>query len=128
MGKRYYLDRIGVPPTYSSVKNENRLKHWEAQRKKYGFDDRDTWSLDYTMILLLYERLCMYLDIADDKVDLEFHEIEIDSVTKTHREWILELIEIIETYLGEYNDSMDEGEIQNRIWNIWMHIQRYMWW
>ena len=30
-------------------RKDSRSKEWKAQRKKYGFDERETWDLDFTM-------------------------------------------------------------------------------
>lgn len=46
---------------------KRRFKHF-WQRRKYGFDDREIWDLDYTFYIWLYERLRMYEDVS--QVDL----------------------------------------------------------
>jgi hypothetical protein len=42
--------------------DDDRQKVWKEERKIYGFDERDTWSLDYTITLL----------ICSDNKDMKF--------------------------------------------------------
>ena len=42
--------------------NDERYKNWKKQKKKYGFDEREICSLDYTIAVFLYTRLKFYLD------------------------------------------------------------------
>ena len=60
---RYYIDELGIaledrPEGWN--RGDGREEYWKQERNKYGFDERDTWSLYYTMDLLLYERLCSF--------------------------------------------------------------------
>lgn len=61
-----YLKDIGIKEEdlpWNWCPNDDREKEWKKQREKYGFDSRDTWSLDYTIIALIYPRLKMYKEI-----------------------------------------------------------------
>ena len=42
---------------------DKRQGKWKKERKKYGFDERQTWNLNTTMIELLYERVMMLKEI-----------------------------------------------------------------
>ena len=44
-------------------KKDPRSKEWAKQRKKRGFDDRDTWSLDHTLAKWLAPRLKRYKEV-----------------------------------------------------------------
>lgn len=154
----YYLDEIkklgDVSADEFSV-DDKRHEQWKAEREKFGFDGRDTWALDFTMTKMLYERLRMYLDKADEIVNLSYHTYEFEGKTYTQRELILEMIADAETFLKfEYNaveelqkdwDGMTEKEIdanvelsakyeikayeaKQRLWNIWATVQQQMWW
>ena len=74
-----YLENIGVSPenygTNFCDKSDHRWKRWKKQRKKYGFDDRETWCLEYTFYQWLYTRLTMYKKIAGKTIDLEWHKV-----------------------------------------------------
>lgn len=61
-----YLKDIGVKEDEMSqnwLPDEKRQVKWEKQRQKYGFDEREIWSLDITYCMWLYERLMMFKDI-----------------------------------------------------------------
>ena len=104
---------------------DKRQGKWKKERKKYGFDERQTWNLSTTMIELLYERIMMFKEISF--VDLDFHRIIIDNEEKTQSEWINLLIGLCENYLVE-DDAGETNELEVRIWEIWSKISWHMWW
>ena len=48
------------------------------QRKKYRFDERETWNMDYTSLVWLYEHIKMFLDIGGKIVDLDYPLLDED--------------------------------------------------
>lgn len=67
MGRRY-LEEIGVElkeTPWGWNKGDSREDRWQKEREEIGFDERETWSLDHTMNLLLYERLRRYKELAE---------------------------------------------------------------
>ena len=78
-----YLNDLGIPSTKNRIFNargyqgvmKEQKEQLKKQRKKYGFDERETWSLDYTLIGWLYSHLRMYLDRAN--ADLTYHRFRI---------------------------------------------------
>ena len=149
---RFYLDEIkkNVNDGVDEIAvDDKRQETWQQERNKYGFDSRDTWSLDFTMTEMLYERLCMYLQKADEIVNLSYHTYDFEGRTYTQREMIMEMIENAEIFLKfEYgtidyaaiaDDSdhelelMGQGEIEaadakKRLWDMWAVVQHQMWW
>lgn len=155
----YYLDEIkklgDVSADEFSV-DDKRHELWKTEREKFGFDGRDTWSLDFKMTEMLYERLHMYLEKADKIVNLSYYTYDFEGKTYTQRELILEMISNAETFLKmEYNaadelkdddfEKMSDEEIdahmelygkmeieayeaKQRLWNIWAVVQHQMWW
>lgn len=89
---RKYLKEIGirkddicVPMTRKKASSKKRQKKFKKQRKKYGFDSRETFYLSVTSAMWLYEHLQMYVDTAG--VDLNFHELEIAPVIVDEKIW-----------------------------------------
>jgi len=39
-------------------------RKWSKQRKKLGFDDRDLWSLDHTIVKFVLPRLIRFREVA----------------------------------------------------------------
>ena len=49
------------------------------------FDERDTFSMDHTLIAWLYERLRYFQNEASNIINFEFHKFEIDNEELTQR-------------------------------------------
>jgi hypothetical protein len=46
------------------MKNDPRRYQWYRQRKKWGFDDRETWSLDNSIAKFVLPRLKRFREIT----------------------------------------------------------------
>lgn len=131
MRQHYYLQKLGLAAPEQLLPGDAREKRWKKERKKYGFDTRDTWNLDYTFLLWLYEHLKLFLKCTDGFVDLTYHQIKIDDCMKNLREWILECIAMLEEVLPVYDKSPKDEEIYkktDRVMQIWSKIYPHMWW
>ena len=89
-----YLKDIGVkrediPKHYFPF--DKRQFKWAKERRKYGFDSRETWSLDYTFALWIYERLMMYKEV--NCIDTDFHTYKSKGETLTFTQCIDKMIE-----------------------------------
>ena len=83
-GNHYYLNKIGIHSNDTSVFNSTNRENgnytgrtalFKEQRKTYGFDEKETWNLNYTYITWLYSHLKFYLDYAP--VNLTFHKFKV---------------------------------------------------
>ena len=85
------------------------------------FDERETYSLDYTMIAWLYEHLKYFQEKASKVFD--FHTFAIDEETLTQMECIDRMVKDCEIYL-KFGDKIfglsknEEEEIKNAINNL----------
>lgn len=75
-----YLNAIGIKSTDYCVFNswedtDERQKRFAKQRERHSFDERETWSFEYTLATWMYEHLMMYRDIAC--VDLTFWKFKV---------------------------------------------------
>lgn len=126
---RKYLDDIGVtdrPDTWEF--NDGREEKWALQRKEYGFDSRETWDLNYSWHLWLYERLKMFVDITI--INLDFHKFKFKEKEYTQREMIDLMLERLKfSFSKEYND-WDEEQVEYvcEIEEIWAMVCPAMWW
>ena len=57
--------------TNEKADSDSRKKLFKKQREKYGFDERETWSMDYTTITWLYTHLERYLAWAGKVIVIE---------------------------------------------------------
>ena len=127
---RKYLDDIGMtsrPDRWNAY--DHRQSIWAEQRKIYGFDDRETWSLDLSFYLWLYERLKRFKEIAGVIIDLTEYKFEYNDKTYNQFQLIDMILERLEFFFKE--DYGAEGEKYNyvhEIEKIWAIILPVMWW
>ena len=95
-----YLSNIGIKekdlPWYWHP-SDPREKHWLEMINKHGFDERDTWDLNYTLALLIYPRLKMYDEV--NRIDTSFHKFEFEDKEYTEQECINKILEGFEIFL-----------------------------
>lgn len=134
---RKILDELGAQGaqgTWNMVEDtDERHSAWALERDVYGFDSRDTWSLDSTMMELLYERLVMFKKRSYDMVDLSSSFVKIDGEVRSVDNVLDELIELSRTVIvnGNSSDSMDEAEVHavaKKVWSIWTQAFQRFWW
>lgn len=130
---RKYLDEIGItdrPDTWFINDEDPRKEQWKLEQETYGFDQRETWSLDFSFYLWLYERLKMFKEVANKVVNLEFHKFEYEYKTYTQLELIDLLIKKLEFRLSsDYDDSNElHTKYSDDIAEIWKIILPAMWW
>lgn len=144
--KHKYLDDIGVNYSWIwGIENSDRDKRFEEQQKIYGFDERETWDLDGTFYMWLYERLKMYVEIGGQVVDLNYHKFTFKGKEYTQLELINMIFERLEYYFKEdaIDDKKDEYKKQGmniveadnkayepiiEIGEIWAILLPAMWW
>ena len=134
MGRKY-LDDIGED--YSWVwkpEGSERDELFEKEREIYGFDSRETWSLDYVFYMWLYERLKMFVEIGGQVVDLNYHKFDFKGKEYTQLELINMMIERLESYFKKFKkedlfvSSEEEYEPIKEIGEIWALVLPAMWW
>lgn len=129
--KRKYLDDLGIKDRHDLWNpNDNRQSIWQRQRREYGFDERETWSLDSAFYLWLYERLKMYLEYASRVVDLDFHKFIFKGEKYTQKQLIDMMIERLENYFANKYDTESEEESSrlDEVAEIWVLVLPAMWW
>ena len=86
-------------------------------------DDSETWSLDASIIKYLHSRLVRFYEIADEKIDLDFHE--------GLREDIEKMIECFSHGLGQDYFDLSDKTCQEKIqegFDILAYRHRWLWW
>ena len=131
MGRKY-LDDIGED--YSWVwkpEGSERDERFEKEREIYGFDSRETWSLDHVFYMWLYERLKMFVEIGGQVVDLNYNKFDFKGKEYTQLELINMMIERLESYFKKedlFVSSEEEYEPIKEIGEIWALVLPAMWW
>ena len=129
--KRKYLDQANIPNESRPDKwgkGTVRDKKWKKQREKYGFDERDTYSMDTTFYCWLLEHLMMYNEVNNldlDKCLIKYNEQEL-----TLQECINRMIDGCRIALTNSNYEFD-SELKSKvddvvkIWAVTIHA---IWW
>ena len=129
---RKYLDDLKVeyPETYCPS-DDPRQEKWTQEREEYGFDERDTWSLDNAFYCWLYEHLKMYIERASEIIDLDFHKFEYEGEELTQTQCINRMIYGCEIYFAQRDDwniSEEDQKTISDVAKIWAIVLPAMWW
>ena len=151
---RYYLDELNVNPHFDGYESDNRFPIWQGEQQVYGFDETDTWNLNYTMLILLYERVCMYRDKTI--INTDFYDFKYKGETLTQGDIINKIIEkcefifTVDNFANSYDDNTEKikqiiekeydeqsislklqtkaSKYETDIWNMWNVIKEHMRW
>ena len=133
-----YLEDIGLKPWEYGVNwtvdsEKEQLKKWKKQRRKYGFDDRETYTLFTIYAEWLYSHLMMYKKASTEigKLDLTYHTFEFEGKTYTQLDAIDHILKWTRYFLKNHDDvdksdkAMDKLQKATR---LWAEILPYVWW
>ena len=127
--RRKYLEDIGYYSDLDNLDPESHNSKWEKQRQTYGFDVRDTWNLDKTMLALLYERLQMYNQV--NNIDTECHSIEFGGEKLTMQQVLDKMLANGEKVLTEEDYFVDFAQVddaEKEFWQLWAISHKLFWW
>ncbi len=133
MSRHKYFEEIenkqGTHPSTWGIGDKTREEVWYKERRKYGFDSRETWSLDTTFYIWLYEHLMMFKEKASDKIDLTYHKFEYKGEILTQIDCIDRMIEGCKLYIqdSESNEKEKQEKIKS-VCEIWALVIPAMWW
>lgn len=132
MKKNKYLDDLGVPlekygTNFCNDEDDGRQLKWKKERKKYGFDSRETWYLSNSFVEWIYSRCMMYKDLSSKFIDLEYHKIEYDGIVYTQKEALDIIINCAKDYLLDDTAKLVYENMQYAT-HLWAELLPYMWW
>ena len=131
-----YLDDLGLDFfEYSvnwTVDNKKKiLKIWKRPRKKYGFDNRETYDMFIIYAEWLYSHFMMYRKRASKEVDLTYHRIEFEGKRYTEIEAIDKVLKWTRYYLLNREDpdrsAKAFGKLR-RASRLWTELLPYVSW
>lgn len=131
MTNRKYLEEI-IPKEeilgyYDRTLDIDVHKRWDKQIEEYGFCEAETWDLDKAFAQIIYERLMMYLECADSRVDLSHPTIEVLDTE-------LSLKDAIEFTIWECKkaikaiDSDKYVSTMDIVWQMMGKMHKHLWW
>ncbi len=132
---RTFIDELGIkfedtPQGWCSTSEEacSREEMWQRQRDEWGFDERETWSLDYTFKLWLYERLKVYNEI--NTVDTTYNKFKFNGELITLQDCLDRMINGLEKVL-KYREDTSHGpgkDTMDDVLNIFTLCFGGLWW
>ena len=128
MAHKYLNDILpkGKTPYDFHYDDEVRNQKWRKEVEEYGFDERETWNLDFTFFCWLYERLRKYKEVSF--ADLTHKIVKVNNEEKNLDEWIdiminnSEALILLDMY-SEENIKLAEFTIE-----IFKQTIFYLWW
>ena len=130
MSHKYLEELESYTGNFWGLKNDKREPEWVEERKTYGFDSTETWSLDTSFYLWLYEHLRMYVEKAGEIVNLHYHKFTYNDKEYYQDELIDLMIERLQfAFSSEYDEyEEDQWAYVHEIEKIWALILPAMWW
>lgn len=128
--KNKYLEELGLKKKDYGVnwlsRRDGRMRDFNYEKEMYGFCSAETWNMDRIFCEWLYSHCRMYLEITKDKVDLEFHCVEIDGEEVTQLQCIQRIIELTGEALTRPEEGVATGRLREAIL-IWAEVFPLMW-
>ena len=122
------LSMYGIEMFYHKDKesySEDRQKEFTQQTAVNGFDVRETWNLDATVLAHLFERLVVFIPDCVSHLDIDgtlvmcdgnlervepTHLVTIDAISRPKSFWMRILAEMIRVFLTEENILWDDSQ------------------
>ena len=129
---RKYIDDLGIkfedtPQGFNPC--DERQEMWVKDREEFGFDERETWSLDFMFYMWLYERLKMFDEV--NCFDTKAHTFEYKGEKLTLQDCIDRMIEGCKLAITEdYYWSQDKELLEkiNDVVKIFALCIGALWW
>lgn len=131
MGRKY-LNDIGIKDKDLPWKlnpGDKRTKEWQDERKVYGFDERDTWTLRYTLTILVYERLKYYREFAPVEMDTaEWNSYTFEGKDIVFGAAIDRILKSFEAFVVDDDEREEVYKEYQKCWALLGVIMPGLWW
>ena len=130
MGHKYLEELETYHGSFWGLKDDVRKEQWNHEREVYGFDSTETWALDTSFYLWLYEHLRMYQDHASNYVNLHFHQFMFNGKNYYQDELIDMMLRRIRFMFTDEYDEFNEDHYTyvSEVAEIWAIVLPAMWW
>ena len=132
MQRNKYLEDIGIPidEIGTNFRVDSDVEQWKKERELYGFDSRETWSLDKIFVEWLYSHLKMFVEACDEVISLDYYKFDFEEKEYTQRESIGYILQACKNYLI-FEDLEEEEQrvkdLQSAV-RLFAEILPAMWW
>lgn len=102
---------------------------WFFERRKYGFDSRETWNMDQSFYCWAYERISLYVKVTEVDIDSDFNCITINGETACMRKWINKILALLKEQIEDDDPlSIAYSTCHQEIMTIFTELLPYLWW
>lgn len=129
MSHKYIEEIIDLSRTpYGWSENTGRDTLWKEQREVYGFDERETWSVDTAFFCWLYERVKMYNEINIVDTKSTFNKVLFKGKELTLQDCIDFFLENCKKII--LTQGMDDSiiDVEKDVLDLWRESYRLFWW
>ena len=126
MGRKY-LEDAGIAFEFD-LEGDSREKKWEEERKVYGFDERETWSLKESFKIWLFERLSRYNEV--NIIDTSTHKFNYKEQEITFQDCIDRMLEGLRldlTLSDQAERDLNKEKIED-VLPLFNLCFEYLWW
>jgi len=131
---RLYLDRIGIKrrerPEWWLKPLRRTIKCW-FKKLLYNVDPRETYDLDTTWRMWMYEHLKMFREQAIEVIDMTYPRIEYEGQKYSQLEMIDMMLDRLEfCFKHGYDSCLDDESVKYicEAEKMWAVACPYMWW
>lgn len=135
MQRNKYLDDLGIPlekyGTNFLNDDDPRAAEWQEERKQYGFDSRECWSLDQTFIEWLYSHFMKYKEDADKTIVLSgpnSNHFDYKGENIDHLQAINIICDNCKMLLTDKNTVLEGKFFDKDTWILLGQLMPCMWW
>lgn len=90
---------------------------------------RECWDLDYSLIKWLNEHLKVYLNEAQEYIDLGFNKFDYKGTEYTEEQIIIRMIEITNKLKNTYYDQTEEvKDLVDELYDLLKIVHFALWW
>jgi len=102
-------------------KDDEREEQFRKQRIERGFDDSETWGLDYTISSFIIPRLERYQELANERLARDKEQVEdVDT--------LLDAMKLIERDGGIHDWNKEEEETVMKGLELFPKVFLKLWW
>jgi len=117
------IKTLNIPNVCFSLtaEDDEREVKFKQQRIERGFDDSETWSLDYTIASFIIPRLERYQELANEKLARDTELVEDVDI-------LLEAMKLIVKDEGSHLWDEKEKEIVTKGMDLFPKVFTTLWW
>lgn len=103
---------------------------WVEDRAVYGFPSYETYDLEDSFYLWLYEHIRMFMDKAEKEINFGYHRYDFKGKTYTQGEMMKGILDRIKLAFSRAYDPYDPKEYTyvHEIPQMWALILPAIWW